>query len=292
MIKLSNGHSFEYMVASGALAYDGLGWTWERPLVSLGLIRPELFTIVTKSLTLHPRVGNLRWYKPWECVRLIPGGAVNKVGLTNPGFEWWMETVAPNIKKNGIKIVVSLFGEAAELVEMTERLANVPIVGIEYNVSCPNHKSVVESAVEAVKEGKKRTHHPIILKFGADQPYLEILESVHNCIEGVSWNSVPWAVVFPGVKSPLHKLEEKVGGGGGGVSGKPAQLYNWNAIIDVKTFFPKLPVVGSSVMRFEDLDEVREFGASAVSFGCIHLRAPHLPTHIVIKEQKRIRRRS
>lgn len=292
MIKLSNGHSFEYMVASGALAYDGLGWTWERPLVALGLIRPELFTIVTKSLTLHPRVGNLRWYKPWECVRLIPGGAVNKVGLTNPGFEWWMRKVAPHVRKDGLKIVVSLFGEVDELLQMTERLVDVPIVGIEYNVSCPNHKSITDSAVEAVIKGKKRTHQPIILKLSADQPYLEILESVHNKIEAVSWNSVPWGVVFPSVKSPLSKLEQRVGGGGGGVSGKPAQLYNWNASIDVENFFPKVPVIGSSVMEFEDMDKVREFGAKAVSFGCVHLRTPHLPTHMVIKEQKRIRRRS
>ncbi len=89
MIALSNDHVFTYMVASGALAFDGKGWPWERPLVWSGLIKPELFTVVIKSLTRNPRPGNLRWWKPWTCVRLIPGGAVNKVGLTNPGIEWW-----------------------------------------------------------------------------------------------------------------------------------------------------------------------------------------------------------
>ncbi|HEY4504003.1 MAG TPA: hypothetical protein VJJ28_02755 [Candidatus Paceibacterota bacterium] len=87
MITLANGHKFKYMVASGALAFDGKGWPWERPLVWLGLIKPELFTVVIKSLTRTSRVGNLRWWKPWTCVRLIPGGSVNKVGLTNPGIE-------------------------------------------------------------------------------------------------------------------------------------------------------------------------------------------------------------
>jgi hypothetical protein len=47
------------MVASGALAFDGKGWPWERPLVWLGLIKPELFTVVIKSLTRNPRRGNL-----------------------------------------------------------------------------------------------------------------------------------------------------------------------------------------------------------------------------------------
>ena len=97
MITLSNGHAFEYMVASGALAFDGKGWPWERLLVWLGLIKPELFTVVIKSLTRNPRPGNLRWWKPWTCVRLIPGGSVNKVGLTNPGIEWWCKKVGPKL---------------------------------------------------------------------------------------------------------------------------------------------------------------------------------------------------
>ena len=97
MITLANGHKFKYMVASGALAFDGKGWPWERPLVWLGLIKPELFTVVIKSLTRNPRPGNLRWWKPWTCVRLIPGGSVNKVGLTNPGIEWWCKKVGPKL---------------------------------------------------------------------------------------------------------------------------------------------------------------------------------------------------
>ena len=79
MISLSNGHTFEYMIASGALGFDGKGWIWERPLVRLGLIKPELFTVVIKTLTRNPRPGNLRWWKPWTCVRLISGGSVNKI---------------------------------------------------------------------------------------------------------------------------------------------------------------------------------------------------------------------
>ena len=61
MIRLSNGREFEYMAASGALAYDGRGWWWEWPLRWCGLLDPSLFTIVTKTLTRHPRRGNLRW---------------------------------------------------------------------------------------------------------------------------------------------------------------------------------------------------------------------------------------
>ena len=97
MIRLSNGHVLDHVVASGSLAFDGKGWPWERPMVAAGLIRPELFTVVLKTLTRDPRRGNLRWHSPWSCVALVPGGAVNKVGLTNPGVDWWVRDVGPKL---------------------------------------------------------------------------------------------------------------------------------------------------------------------------------------------------
>lgn len=143
------------MVASGALAFDGLGWWWERPLVRFGLVKPELFTVVLKTLTRQPRKGNLRWWKPWDCVALIKDGAVNKVA-------------------------------------------------------------------------------------------------------------------FPDKRSPLHRLEKRVGGGGGGVSGKPAQRFNWEAV-DKLAEQGVLPVIGPSIMQYEDIGKMRRLGAKAYSFGAIHL---------------------
>lgn len=93
MIRFSNGHQFEYMTASGALKFDGLGYWWEKPFVWAGLMRLELFTIVLRTLTLEPRpypVSNLSWVRPWtwlpwssrSCVQFLPNeSAVNKVGL-------------------------------------------------------------------------------------------------------------------------------------------------------------------------------------------------------------------
>src|SRR5262245_48766437 len=108
MIQLSNQHQFEYMAASGALSYDGRGWPWEWPLRWVGLINPKLFTIVTKTLTVQPRKGNLRWSHPWSCIGLLKNGAVNAIGLTNPGLNWWIKNVAPKIKQHGYSLVCSI----------------------------------------------------------------------------------------------------------------------------------------------------------------------------------------
>ncbi len=287
MITLSNGHSFKYMVASGALAFDGKGWPWERPLMWLGLIKPELFTVVIKSLTRHPRKGNLRWWKPSECVRLIPGGAVNKIGLTNPGIEWWCKEVAPKLDFQKFPIAGSIFGDEKELVEMAEMLNHFDLVALEVNVSCPNTGHAIEMAelvVNIVKAVKRASRHPIIVKVSADQDYLAIARGLAETAEAVSLNSVPWKTVFTnGEQTPLAKLEQQVGGGGGGVSGKPAQKHNW-AVVEALAQDGSLPVIGPSVMEFEDMDRVRNLGAQAVSFGAIHLRTPWKPTSFVKKE--------
>lgn len=289
MISLSNNHHFEHMVASGALAFDGQGWPWERPLVRAGLIKPELFTVVIKTLTRNPRLGNLRWWKPLSCVRLIPGGSVNKIGLTNPGIEWWCATVAPHLNFKKFPIVVSILGDQKELVEMAIMLNRFNLAGLEVNDSCPNSGHVMqetESAIKSTKAVALVSRHPVIYKVSVSQAYLDIARGLHGVAEAISINSVPWKMAFPnGEKTPLARLERKVGGGGGGVSGKPAQKHNW-AGVKALAQQGSLPIIGPSVMEFGDLARVRDLGASAVSFGAIHLRTPWKPTTIVQQERK------
>lgn len=289
MINLSNGHSFEYMVASGALAFDGKGWFWERPLAWFGLLRPELFTVVIKTLTRDPRKGHLCWWKPWTCVRLIPGGSVNKVGLTNKGIDWWCREIGPRLDFHKVPLVGSIFGSEKDLVEMAIMLNRFNLVGLEVNPSCPNTGHAMQTAeaiVKMVKAVERASRHPIFVKVSVDQDYVSIARGLENIAQAMSLNSVPWKTAFPNAKkSPLHRLENRVGGGGGGVSGRPAQLLNWHAV-KVLAINNDVPVIGPSVMEYADLAKVREAGASAVSFGAIHLRTPWAPTSIVKQDQR------
>lgn len=97
MIRFSNGHAFEYMTASGALGFDGKGWPWEQPFRWTGLLKPSLFTSVIKTLTPGPIRGNLQWHNPTRCLRPIPHGVVNAVGLGNPGIDWWCKKIGPSV---------------------------------------------------------------------------------------------------------------------------------------------------------------------------------------------------
>jgi len=285
MIFLSNGHSFEYMVASGALGFDGHGWFWEKPLVRLGFIKPELFTIVIRTLTKEPRLypkSNLSWirpwtwlpWSPWSCTRLIPGGSVNKVGLWNPGIDWWRQKIGPKLDFQKFSLVGSIFGDERELIEMAKMLNPFDLCGIEVNPSCPNTGHAMQATnavINDIKAVKSVSRHPIIVKVSVDQDYLGIASGLAGVAEAISLNSVPWKTVFPsGERTPLWRLEKKVGGGGGGVSGKQAKKHNW-AAVQALAQQGLVPVIGPSVMEFEDLAHVRALGARAVSFGAIHL---------------------
>lgn len=270
MITLSNGHTLEYIVAAGAMAYDGKGWPWERPLVATGIIKPELFVTATKSLTRHPRAGNLRWWKPWTSVRLLPGGSmVNAIGLTNPGIEWWLRTIAARME---YPLIVSIYGASGELVEMARMLDDVPLVGIEVNVSCPNAcGGAVVNGAEAVASVSR---HPVICKVNVAQDYLGIAREIERMAEAISFNSVPWDLVLGAKPFPS----------GGGVSGRAAQKHNWRAMRRIADSGCTIPLIASSIMEHDDLARAREYGASAYSFGAIHMLRPWAPSRIVERE--------
>jgi len=313
MILLSNGHVLERVIPSGALGFGVKGWWWERPLVWLGFIQPELFTVFIRTLTKDPRLyptSNLSWIRPWtwlpmspfSCVRLIDDGSVNKINFWNPGFDAWAESIAPGIDFQKYAVGGSIYGKGSELVQMAEKFNRFDIKALEVNDSCPNTGRGLEQAftvIENVKNVKKVSRHPIIVKVSVAQDYLAIADGLAGVAEAISLNSVPWEMVFPGQQSPLIKLEQRLGGGGGGVSGKPAQRHNWMAV-EALAKQGKIPVIASSIMEFEDIAYVIDhLGAKAWSAGAIHLPShrfwlhpwtlftnPCKPTSFVLREKK------
>ncbi|MBX4201152.1 hypothetical protein KW786_03440 [Candidatus Parcubacteria bacterium] len=270
-IKLSNGRKLKYVVASGALGFDGKGWPWEWLWVLFGWIQRKLFTTTLKTVTRHPRKGNFRWSRFWQCVTLLPGGAGNKFGLTNEGIDWFVREVCPRLNFAKYDYIASIFGNEEELVYMAQLLNQFPFVAIEVNWSCPNSGQGMEqtkAAIKAMHAVKKVCRHPLIAKLSVAQNYLGIAQGIVGAAEAISLNSVPWEMVYPDRKSPLAWLGD--GETGGGVSGKPAQEFNWKAVKELVDQ-GLLPVIAPSVMEFDDMAKVRELGASAVSFGAIHL---------------------
>lgn len=279
MIRLSNGEQLDFVVASGALAFDGRGWVWEWPFRWLGLLNPSAFQIVVKTLTLKPRKGNLVWYKPWSCVRLIKGGAVNAVGLTNPGIAWWIEKVYPRMQQWQFKTIVSVYPESVEEAQVfAEKLKPLSLVAVELNASCPNtgHLSDKVDYVAAMTEALKSSGHPVVVKVSYDQPYVEIAQRLEGMAEAI-WaiNSVPWRTVFPEKPSPLAAL------GGGGVSGEPIRAYTREAVANLVKQSTLPVIAGGGIYTLQDMEDLAALGASAFGFGTLFLRNPTLPNRLV-----------
>ncbi len=278
MIRLPNGESIEFLTGSGALGFDGRGWWWEYPLRWLGLLNPHDFAVVVKTLTLHPRKGNLRWYAPWRCVRLIPGGTVNAVGLTNPGVEWWLRTCYPRMQRMGLQTIVSVYVESVdEACQFARLLAPLRIAAIELNASCPNvpHDAAIAHVVQ-IAQALQAAGHPLIVKVGYDQPYVELAQALEGIADAIhAINAVPWHLVFPERASPLAHL------GGGAVSGMPIRPFVREAVGRLRRA-TRLPIIaGGGIYTLRDLEELWTLGARAFSIGTLFLRAPWRPNQLV-----------
>lgn len=287
MIRLSNRHEFEYMAASGALGFDGKGYPWEIPFRFLGLMDPSLFTVVSKTITFEREKGHLNVYNPLtylRCIRPMKEGSVNSIGLTNPGFQWYLENIAPKANSSKIPLVPSIMSaDINELIKMASGLSSFGFVAIEKNDSCPNIvggcSTDFKKIIEDCKAIKEACELPLILKISVKHDIEKFIPKLEGIVEAISINSVPWPIAFPDKKSPLPYPE------GGGVSGKIAQSYTWG-LVKKLVEITSIPVIGPSIWEFEDIEKLRNIGAKAVSFGAIHLLHPWLPTSFVRRDMK------
>lgn len=274
------------MTASGALAFDGRGWPWEWPFRWFGLLDPKIFTIVTKTLTRHPRPGNLRWSHPWSVVKKLgPDGWINSIGLTNHGIEYWLRNIHGHLPKD-YKIIVSIEADdPKETVEMIDRLRLARILGIELNLSCPNTATADARTTEKItaicEQAHKTARMPLIAKLSCTHDYVAIAKKIAtwSSFQAISINSVPWRFLYPDKTSPLSSY------GGGGISGKIIQPISWKMVEELAKN-TRIPVIAPSLWDYSDLQKVFDLGAKAASFGSVFISYPWRPTRFVKRWQK------
>lgn len=295
MITLSNGYRFEYMAASGALAYDGQGWPWEQPLRIPGWLHPRweifdpsLFTPVTKTFTPQPHAGS----PYWDCVRFIPHGVANAVALKNPGIGWFYKNIGPRLEHKPTRLMASITADdAGTLALMAQRLDGFNLAGIEFNASCPNTDNALIRNIALIIDGcraiKSNSRLPLLLKLSVVHPPEHILRHIVGLVEAISINSVPWQVMYP-AHHPLHHGSPLKHRGHGAVSGGAAQTQTW-PYAERLASSTSIPIIGPSVWWFKDLATLRTKGMKAISFGSIWLRYPWRPTLYVRRDRAMVK---
>jgi hypothetical protein len=271
VITLSNGHKLEFVVASGALGWDGRGWWWERPLYHLGLLLPDLFTVTTKTITDYPRKGTR-----YKCLPLY-GGVWNNIGLANPGFDWWVDKVAPRLDPK-IPLLVSLYPSSLDFIkEACLTLSEYESIrGVELNFSCPNVKPFHLNTIQGFLRNFKYLRLPVVLKLNAEQVLIygskefgQFIDSIKETVAAISLNSVPVSLL----KGCFFKT--------GAISGRRIADINWLVADKIREFgFDN--VIYPSVWSYKDVVNVIDVcKAKAVSFGSVHLLHPAAPSRWV-----------
>ncbi len=288
MIEFAKGHKLDFCCASGALAFDGCGWPWEWPFRWLGLLDPTQLTVVARTVTMEPKVGNLSWYHPWTCVRPFLGGAVNAVGLTNPGIRAWIKDDYPTAKAKGYKVAASIRPTTpAEAFVMSKLLDKLELAYIEINLSCPNVSQLEvvdlrEHPVVRILDAFKSSRHSIVIKMSHEQvmdKYLLKAVIDHVIPEAIhAINTVPWNKIYPDQTSPVEYWTGKPGG----VSGQPIKEHALKAIRTIKAA-SEIPVIGGGggIWTYEDVKDFEKAGADAFSIGALFMHHPTRPNRII-----------
>lgn len=229
-----------------------------------------------KGLTLKPRMGNTP-----SRIAETSSGIINSVGLQNPGIDYYIEKILPNIVNKGTKVIANVAGACeADYIEIVSRLQDQPVDMIEVNISCPNvheggipfgaRPQVVESITRAAK--KASPNKPIMMKLSPN--VADIREAAVAAQEGGA-DCISLINTLTGMAIDVHKRKPILKNVVGGLSGpciKPVALrmvYQAAHAVDI-------PVVGmGGIMTGEDVIEFMICGAKAVQVGTANLVNPY-----------------
>ncbi|HGJ65404.1 TPA: dihydroorotate dehydrogenase [bacterium] len=262
------------MVASGTFGYGDEYSDFFDP--------SELGAIVSKSITLLPRIGN----RPPRIAE-TPSGMLNAIGLQNVGLEEFISSKMPLMRKIRIPIIVSISGEdILEYVKIAERLNNInDVSGIELNISCPNvakggmqFGADSQATYELVKAVRNSTDLPIIVKLS---PNVTSIVEIALSAQNAGADALSLINTLLGMAIDINTRRPKIGNITGGLSGpaiRPVAIRMvWQVFNAVN-----LPIIGmGGIMNTEDAIEFIIAGARAVSIGTANFVNPMSTIEII-----------
>ena len=270
-LKLAN----PVIIASGTFGYDGYG-RGITPEMDLGL----LGAVIPKTVTRHPREGNPepRWYPPSYREALEDGECIflNSIGLTNPGIEAALTTLAPEWSRQDATMILSLSAESvSEFGEMTAMTQGVSgFQAIELNLSCPNiengahfsHSAALTAG--AVAAVRANTDLPVLAKLAPNVP--DVSEIALAAV-GAGADALTISNTLPAMQIDIESRQPVLGAVTGGLSGhglRPVALalvYRAAQVVDV-------PIIGvGGIFNASHALEYFLAGATAVQVGSANL---------------------
>ncbi|MCR5763036.1 MAG: dihydroorotate dehydrogenase [Treponema sp.] len=244
--------------------------------------------ICSKGTTLNPREGNAGE----RCIE-VPSGDINSIGLQNPGMQYAVNELIPDMMKLKPKTIINLAGSDLEsYVEATKLADTTDAPMIELNISCPNVKAggqawgiKSELAFECVSAVRKATKKALMVKLSPNAPDLRGVAmacvkagadalSLVNTFQAVSIdieNETPW---FNNIRAGLC-----------GPAIKPLALRMVYDVVEEMNKLPeeqRIPVIGiGGISTWQDAVEFIMAGACAVQIGTATFVNPNVAKEVV-----------
>lgn len=242
----------------------------------------ELGAIVTKTITLKPRLGN-----PGPRTCETPAGMLNSIGLENPGLEVFIKEKLPYLAKIGVPVIVSVASEdyPAEFVVLAQRLDKIKAISaIELNISCPNLKSKKlisqdpKATYNLVSKVSQATRKTLITKLS---PNVTDIVEIALAAQEAGTDALSLVNTFSGMSIDIKTKKPKIASVVAGLSGPAIRPLAVKMVWEVYQKI-KLPIIGMGGII--DTPSALEFfmaGSTAIAIGTANFVNPRVTLEII-----------
>jgi len=222
--------------------------------------------VVTKSLGPVPRGGHRN-----PTFISVEGGALNAMGLPNPGAEYFVESIK-ELRREKIPVVASFFGSSIdEFGEVAGILSDAGADALELNCSCPNVEgemgmlgvdpSNTERATSAVKEVAKP---PVFVKLS---PNVTDISEIARAAERGGADAITAVNTLKGMAVDAYLRRPVLSNITGGLSGPALKPVALRCVWEIAEAV-EIPIIGcGGVSSWRDAVEFMLCGATAVEVG-------------------------
>ncbi len=242
----------------------------------------EIGGIVTKSISLKPRAGNL----PPRVVE-TSAGMLNAIGLANVGLEVFIREKIPFLEKLEATIICNIAASSVEEYKIcVEELNPIEVIkAFEINVSCPNVKdgglifgNNLNSVRQIAAEVRKATEKPVIIKLS---PNTADISAFALAAKEEGANAVSAINTLVGASFDIYSRKPKLRNVTGGLSGPAIKPIAIAKVLEISRNVD-IPIIGiGGIADWRDAIEFLIAGASAVQLGTINFVNPNAAKEIL-----------
>jgi dihydroorotate dehydrogenase (NAD+) catalytic subunit len=231
--------------------------------------------IVTKSLSMQPRVGN-----PPPRIVETSSGMINSIGLANIGLKAFLKEKAPFLSRLKCKVIVNIAASTkSEFIEIIRLLDREEwIAGYEINVSCPNVEeggiafgTDPEILYRLGAELRQETNRFLIIKL---TPNVTDIAQLAVAVQKSGADAISMINTLYGAAIDIDTYQPKISTIIGGLSGpaiKPVAL----ALLIKARKAVSIPIIGiGGISCGADVVEFMLAGASAIQLGSVNFFNP------------------